>query len=421
MLFVFCPMSIVAVVAPYWTSSAEMQGRSMSVAASLWKFSVSDDHQDVDICGHDVNDFEECDKIHALRLFTITALLLSLASGMTLVVGFSQALKPSADLRRKLSLVGASISAAVLLCNLLSIYIATSVEMTGESKLNGAGFVTLRLELLFVSAATAVVVCTLTRWSTKIEAVTCLPPRIGIDLGGVLNQHNNDIVGDTRDWHQKSSSEAPGALAAVRELVRRFGAKNVFIVSKVSRKMEILSETWLHKTMDICGQTGLLKSNIHFCRDCVGSKGKGPVAAALQLSHFVDDKDENLWSVFEDPAGNSREAIERHNGQLFHFARSGLAELPPPEHKWRRRPACVVPVANWQQLMEKVSWPASLPGAIAPLGEFDPLQICMPNQMTESEVRRLRKAEVTQGRVATLAFVGSLVGEALVPRVATVI
>ena len=56
-----------------------------------------------------------------------------------------------------------------------------------------------------------------------------------------------------------------------------------------------------------------------------------------------------------------------------------------------------------------------LPGAIAPLGEFDPLQICMPDQMTESEVKRLREAEVTHCRVAMLAFVGYLVGEAVVP------
>merc|ERR1712137_1362168 len=99
---------------------------------------------------------------------------------------------------------------------------------------------------------------------------------------------------------------------------------------------EILSKIWLHETMDICGQTGLIKSNIHFCRDCVGQKGKGPVAADLQLSHFVDDKDENLRSIFEDPAGNSRQAIERHNGKLFHFAQArSWIHRPSP---WRALP-----------------------------------------------------------------------------------
>merc|ERR1711990_2141 len=46
-----------------------------------------------------------------------------------------------------------------------------------------------------------------------------------------------------------------------------------------------------------------------------------------------------------------------------------------------------------------------LPGAIAPLGEFDPLELCYPAEMSESDVKRLREAEVTHGRVAMLAFV----------------
>merc|ERR1712224_1143280 len=65
--------------------------------------------------------------------------------------------------------MGVSLSAAVLLCDFLGMCIAASVEMTGEPKLNGAGFVFLILEILFVGAATALVVCTLTRWSTKAE------------------------------------------------------------------------------------------------------------------------------------------------------------------------------------------------------------------------------------------------------------
>jgi hypothetical protein len=173
MLFVFCPMTIVAMAAPYWTSSAEINGYTMSSQASLWKISVSTDikgvsgDQDTDMCGDQMNGFDECGKIHAVRFFAITALLFSLASGMTLVVGFLPALKPSADLRRTMLLVGLSFSSAVLLCDFLGMCIAASVSMTGESKLNGAGFVFLILKLPFVGVATALVACTLTRWSTK--------------------------------------------------------------------------------------------------------------------------------------------------------------------------------------------------------------------------------------------------------------
>jgi hypothetical protein len=175
MLLVFCPMSIVAVAAPYWTSSSEMLGNKVNFQASLWKASTSTEimgksvDQDVDMCGEEMKDFEDCGKIHAVRFFRITALLLSLVSGVILTVGFLHVLKPSAGLRRKLPIVGVSLSAAVLLCDILSICIAASVEMQGESKLNGAGFVFLILELLFASGATALVVCTLTRWSAKAE------------------------------------------------------------------------------------------------------------------------------------------------------------------------------------------------------------------------------------------------------------
>ena len=56
-----------------------------------------------------------------------------------------------------------------------------------------------------------------------------------------------------------------------------------------------------------------------------------------------------------------------------------------------------------------------LPGSIAPLGEFDPLEICYPEEMSESDVKRLREAEVMHGRVAMMAFVGYIIGEAVTP------
>jgi len=177
MLFVFCPMSIVAVAAPYWTASAEMQGHSMSIQVSLWKSSTEINGASADqaLCGDEMSGFDECGKIHAVRFFTIMALLLSLASGAILAVGFSPALKPSAALRRKMSLVGASFCSATLLCDFLGMCIAASVTVQGESSLNGAGFVFLILELLFVGAATALVACTLTRWSTKVVTMNAAP------------------------------------------------------------------------------------------------------------------------------------------------------------------------------------------------------------------------------------------------------
>merc|ERR1719162_1522287 len=108
-------------------------------------------------------------------------------------------------------------------------------------------------------------------------------------------------------------------MEALRLLVRKFGSKNVHIVSKCSGRMRAQSEAWLFKTMDICKTCGIRKTNVHFCPERSGAHGKGPIASFVRLSHFVDDNDECLWSVYHDPAGNSKEAIENHNGKLYHF------------------------------------------------------------------------------------------------------
>ena len=52
---------------------------------------------------------------------------------------------------------------------------------------------------------------------------------------------------------------------------------------------------------------------------------------------------------------------------------------------------------------------AGLPGAVSPLGEFDPLGFT--KDLPVQEIKRFREAEVTHGRVAMLAVVGYLVAE----------
>uniref|UniRef100_A0A7S0C5K3 Plastid light harvesting protein n=1 Tax=Proboscia inermis TaxID=420281 RepID=A0A7S0C5K3_9STRA len=52
---------------------------------------------------------------------------------------------------------------------------------------------------------------------------------------------------------------------------------------------------------------------------------------------------------------------------------------------------------------------AGLPGALAPMGNFDPLGFT--KELSVEEIKRYREAEVTHGRVSMLAVVGYLVGE----------
>jgi hypothetical protein len=52
---------------------------------------------------------------------------------------------------------------------------------------------------------------------------------------------------------------------------------------------------------------------------------------------------------------------------------------------------------------------AGLPGSIAPFGEFDPLGFS--KDASVADIKRLREAEVTHGRVGMIAVLGFLVGE----------
>ena len=56
---------------------------------------------------------------------------------------------------------------------------------------------------------------------------------------------------------------------------------------------------------------------------------------------------------------------------------------------------------------------AGLPGALSPLGEFDP--VGFTKDLPVQEIKRFREAEVTHGRVAMLATVGYLVAEKVHP------
>jgi len=176
MLVVVCPMGIIAVASPYWTFSSEVQDNSVSAKVSLWEVSMSTEirgtssESQVDMCAEEMQGFDECGKIHALRFFVITALLLSFASAITMIVGFLPVLKPTEALRRKLSIAGVSLAAFVLLGHSLSVCIAISVKMQDNYSLSGAGFVFLVMNLFFVILAHQLVICTLTLWSAPTAA-----------------------------------------------------------------------------------------------------------------------------------------------------------------------------------------------------------------------------------------------------------
>ncbi|MGK3737697.1 MAG: hypothetical protein ACI8RD_008070, partial [Bacillariaceae sp.] len=80
--------------------------------------------------------------------------------------------------------------------------------------------------------------------------------------------------------------------------------------------------------------------------------------------------------------------------------------------EWEEEEAKVYPTINgWTA--DPTKFCAGLPGAISPLGNFDPLGFT--TDLPIQEIKRFREAEVTHGRVAMLAVVGYLVQEPFHP------
>jgi len=88
------------------------------------------------------------------------------------------------------------------------------------------------------------------------------------------------------------------------------------------------------------------------------------------------------------------------------------AEVAAPEEEPVEPPPPAYPTLNgWTADPTKFCW--GLPGALAPMGDFDPAGLASDLDLTE--MKRYREAEVTHGRVAMLAVLGFIVAESFHP------
>ncbi len=115
--------------------------------------------------------------------------------------------------------------------------------------------------------------------------------KLGVDVGGVIIDRVNDNT-DTSFFGDNylRTTAVPGAFEALARLNAGRFEGQIHLVSKCGPRIEARTRTWLahhgfHAT------TGIPETHLRFCRR---RPDKGPICAALGISHFVDDRLEVL-------------------------------------------------------------------------------------------------------------------------------
>ena len=101
-----------------------------------------------------------------------------------------------------------------------------------------------------------------------------------------------------------------------------------------------------------------------------------------------------------------------HHAPLCCTTQTEAAEAATEDAVAEEPAAPAYPTVNgWTADEKAFCW--GLPGAISPMGDFDPLGLAKDLDLTE--MKRYREAEVTHGRVAMTAVLGFLVAESFHP------
>jgi hypothetical protein len=119
-------------------------------------------------------------------------------------------------------------------------------------------------------------------------------PRLGIDIGRVIisgDGVDTNFLG-TDDSGALRAPEMDGAFSAVTELVRSFQGR-VWLVSKAGPRIQKRTWQWLD-AHDFFGRTGLSRLLVRFCRQ---REEKAIHARALDLTHFIDDREDVLRAL----------------------------------------------------------------------------------------------------------------------------
>lgn len=108
------------------------------------------------------------------------------------------------------------------------------------------------------------------------------PPRVGIDFGMTI-----------ADLQDPAAAPFPLALETIRAIVGRFGAEQVFIISKAKSGTQLKILAWL-QDHEFFARTHMLPSRVHFVRDY---SDKRILVDKFGVKYFIDDSIKVLKSL----------------------------------------------------------------------------------------------------------------------------
>lgn len=136
--------------------------------------------------------------------------------------------------------------------------------------------------------------------SQKLYRMTPQPistPVLGVDIGNVIIdfRHVDTTDPDLMENRYSSIPPADGAVEALSTLHEGFGGR-VYLVSKCSEWAAEKIRQWLMDNT-FFERTGIAPDNVRFCRE---RPEKRDICRQLHVTHFVDDRLENLGYLAHD-------------------------------------------------------------------------------------------------------------------------
>lgn len=157
---------------------------------------------------------------------------------------------------------------------------------------------------------------------------------LGVDFGGVIVEQSTGSSNSSMfEGNHLAMIPTLGVYDALATLAQTTFGDNIYVISKCSLRNQQKTYDWL-KYHCFTDRTGIPLNRILFCRD---RSGKAPIAAALALTHFVDDRADVLATL-----------TTVSNRFLFQSSRTGDGEEVGPLQR------DLIAVTGWRMVVSHV-------------------------------------------------------------------